>query len=1097
MRKKNLKGLLAACLSFSMVVTSFSVGGIGTKTAEAAEDDKTVFTEVLTPDQITLREKLPEKASNITEGESREVTIQGTGTKMTVKDNGTVRKELSSKWLAENEMGAGVNLGNTMEAVIPVDQKKDATPTDGETMWKQPVTTQEYFDALHSYGINTVRIPVAWSNADIDDGTYTLREEFLGRIEEIVNYALNEGMYVIVNDHWDNQWWGQFGDCKKDADGNKVADEETRAAAWTRYESSWTQISERFKDYSDHLIFEGANEELGTRLNDAICLNGPAKGYAKPDNSGKDIVTLGGNLKTDELYEMTNKINQKFVDIVRSTGGNNTYRHLLIPGYDTDISKTVDDRYKMPTDIAENGKDKLFISVHYYTPWDFCGDGGTGTYTVGDQKATYEYFNQMKEKFSDNGYGIIIGECAVCNPAGVDASVTQWYNDTFTAAQQISAVPCLWETSQYFDRVECKQIYKDIADFYNTINQADGDATMTKISGGVPSNGDDSDVHFGDYVDKTLWKTKGLHAYITYQTPTWDYRNAYKPLRSLGKDEGSYQYIQAGGNEVTKENTKVTDVQITKDGEYTISLDGVDLSAANNYRMLGIATDIDYKTYKESGIKITNATMKVDGKEVTDAPFDLTVKEDNKYYTFMAVNAYAKDGEFFPLNELNDAEKLPVASKSIEFTFTVTGLDKVLQDIADGSYIDPETGKALNDDTPEISYGKYIDKSLWEKKGAHAYLMYQTASWDYRDAFKPQKKLAKDAHAFEYIRAAGNEAADTTKVQDVYFDKDGDYTVSIDGIDLSAANAFNMLGVATDIAWKTYPGVTVTAKSIKLDGKEVLKDSVLPPKTEENKNDYYTFMAIDKWADEGSHPLDDASANEELELPSQSVSIEFTVSGLDQLLKDVANGTYIDPQTGKQIDPNAKPAESPAAPTQVPSASPSNVPSAVPSASAPAAKTTTPAAVTSAPSIVGPKVNATFTSGNYKYKVTKAATTVAKGTVKVVGLTKKGAKAKKLNVPATIKKQTAGYKVTAIGAKAFKGSKATAITLNKNIKTIPSAAFANCKKLKTLTVKAKLKKVAKKSFKGCKKKIKVKGASAKVRKANVKLLKKSGYKKFK
>lgn len=71
---------------------------------------------------------------------------------------------------------------------------------------------------------------------------------------------------------------GAFGACKKDADGNKVADEETRAAAWTRYESYWTQISERFKDYSDHLIFEGANEELGTRLNDAICLNGPAKG---------------------------------------------------------------------------------------------------------------------------------------------------------------------------------------------------------------------------------------------------------------------------------------------------------------------------------------------------------------------------------------------------------------------------------------------------------------------------------------------------------------------------------------------------------------------------------------------------------------------------------------------------------------------------------------------------------------------------------------------------------------------------------------------------------------------------------------------------
>lgn len=143
----------------------------------------------------------------------------------------------------------------------------------------------------------------------------------------------------------------------------------------------------------------------------------------------------------------------------------------------------------------------------------------------------------------------------------------------------------LWETKPATsDRVECKQDYKDIADFYNTTTQADGDATMTKISGGVPSNDNDSDVHFGDYVDKTLWKTQGIHAYITYQTTTWDYRNAYKPLRSLGKDEGTYQYIKAGGNEIQRKNTKVTDVQITKDGEYTISLDGVDLSAANQYK---------------------------------------------------------------------------------------------------------------------------------------------------------------------------------------------------------------------------------------------------------------------------------------------------------------------------------------------------------------------------------------------------------------------------------------------------------------------------------------------------------------------------------
>lgn len=107
-------------------------------------------------------------------------------------------------------------------------------------------------------------------------------------------------MYVIINDHWDNQWWGQFGACTKDAEGNKVVDEETRKNAWVRYERYWTQIAERFKGYSDHLIFEGANEELGDRLNDAICINGPAKGYQKPAPGNED--TPGEGEQTTITY---------------------------------------------------------------------------------------------------------------------------------------------------------------------------------------------------------------------------------------------------------------------------------------------------------------------------------------------------------------------------------------------------------------------------------------------------------------------------------------------------------------------------------------------------------------------------------------------------------------------------------------------------------------------------------------------------------------------------------------------------------------------------------------------------------------------------
>jgi hypothetical protein len=150
------------------------------------------------------------------------------------------------------------------------------------------------------------------------------------------------------------------------------------------------------------------------------------------------------------------------------------------------------------------------------------------------------------------------------------------------------------------------------------------------------------------------------------------------------------------------------------------------------------------------------------------------------------------------------------------------------------------------------------------------------------------------------------------------------------------------------------------------------------------------------------------------------------------------------------------------------------------------------------PQTFGLEKGATFTSGNFKYKVTTAAvktgdTITTQGKVSVVGLSTKGKKAKSLSVPATVKK-TATYKVTSVAANACKGAAATSVTLSKNIKSIKKGTFANCKKLSTLTLKAKLSSVAKNSFKGCGKTIKVKGTSAK---ANVTKLKKSGYKKFK
>ena len=272
-----------------------------------------------------------------------------------------VTETASEAYQMVHDLGLGINLGNTMESVS---RYKLGSVNAYETCWGAPTTTKAMIDGMKNAGFKTIRIPVAWSNMVSDDGNYTISDGYFNRVEEIMGYALDNDMYVIVNIHYDGGWWGQFGACKKDSAGNIVADETRRAAAWKRYESYWKQISERFKKYSGHVIFESANEELGTRLNDALNSNG--YGFTE-DMSSDDIIS--GNLTDDEKYALVNQINQKFVDIVRASGGNNANRFLLIAGYDTDISKTCDTRYKMPTDTIES---HLMVSVHYYSPYGYC-----------------------------------------------------------------------------------------------------------------------------------------------------------------------------------------------------------------------------------------------------------------------------------------------------------------------------------------------------------------------------------------------------------------------------------------------------------------------------------------------------------------------------------------------------------------------------------------------------------------------------------------------------------------------------------------------------------------------------------------------------
>ena len=402
--------------------------------------------------------------------------------------------------------------------------------------------------------------------------------------------------------------------------------------------------------------------------------------------------------------------------------------------------------------------------------------------------------------------------------------------------------------------------------------------------------------------------------------------------------------------------------------------------------------------------------------------------------------------------------------------------------------------------TPEPTDApKAYDEALWATKGIHAYLSYQMDSWDYRNGYKPNAVGKQDT--YDYIKASGNAAE--FKATDVLLTRDGEYTVAISGIDLSSATKYNLLSIATDLSAKTeenpdgaYADVKLSVTSLKVDGAEVAKDLSLVQKADEL---YYYYPLINKWNPDDKGPLFEKTDAEDLAVPENSIEITFKVTGLKAALNDLKEGTYKDPETGENVkndtitkdDIDASEGALPT-PSEQPTVKPSEKPNVTPAPTNSPAPTKAP---TKAPK--APKKGNKVESGKVVYKVTKAATAKKAGTLAIVGLSKAGKKASSLSAPATAKINGYSYKVTSIGKNAFKGANAKTISLGKNIKSIPAGAFANCKKLSTLKVKAKLTKVAKKAFKGCKKTIKVKGASKKVTKANVKKLKKSGYKKFK
>ena len=219
--------------------------------------------------------------------------------------NQTPMRDITTAQLVK-DMGIGINLGNTYESCGDwIDKWGDGTPESYETAWGSPVITQQMIQGYADAGFDTLRVPVAWTNLMGDN--YTISDQYLSAVREVVDWAMDCGLYVILNLHYDGGWMANFPTDKENC--------------MEKYKRIWTQVSDAFADYSDYLVFESQNEELG---------------WESLWNR------WGGTEGKAESYALVNEINQTFVDIIRASGGNNPQRHLLISGYNTDVELTCD-----------------------------------------------------------------------------------------------------------------------------------------------------------------------------------------------------------------------------------------------------------------------------------------------------------------------------------------------------------------------------------------------------------------------------------------------------------------------------------------------------------------------------------------------------------------------------------------------------------------------------------------------------------------------------------------------------------------------------------------------------------------------------------
>ena len=336
---------------------------------------------------------------------------------------------------------AGWNLGNTFDAM---DSGKGDPERDYETYWSHAKTTRELIRTVREAGFNLIRMPVSWHNHVIDED-YTVDPGWMARVKEVADWIVDEGMYVIINIHHDNEKDYLYPDTVHYENSEKYLT------------AIWNQVSSTFAQYDEHVIFESMNEPrlVGTDYEWWLNMNVSAC---------RDSVNC------------INKLNQKFVDTVRASGGGNASRYLLVPGYCASPDGANVFEFKLPEDTAEN---RIIVEVHAYTPYNYALNTANPDSSfdlakdTDKQKEITAFMTRLYNKFIRAGIPVLIDEFGALKKNEGDLQDRVNFTAYYTASASARGITCVWWDNAGFsgdgelfgliDRKTATWVYPDIA----------------------------------------------------------------------------------------------------------------------------------------------------------------------------------------------------------------------------------------------------------------------------------------------------------------------------------------------------------------------------------------------------------------------------------------------------------------------------------------------------------------------------------------------------------------------------------------------------------------------------------------------------------